>query len=91
MTNLNSQDIEILIDALDAWIDKDAFENAITELIEGMTQNRMDAATRAAFEKKRKERLLEATVARETRKRFATLLKARLYSIKEARWMEPEK
>ena len=70
MQSNNSQDIEILIDALDAWIDKDAFGNAINELMEGMMLNAGDAATRAAFQRRRKARVLEAMATRETRKRL---------------------
>lgn len=84
MNTLNDEDIRILVEALDAWINRNASGEIMGDLLEAVLSekgDRTDAKAKQAErrEKARQEKLLDQETA--------TLLKAKLIGIRRNRML----
>jgi hypothetical protein len=75
------EDFEIMEEAIDAWIDKDAAGEILGSVMAAMLAPKDDPNGRMKMESDMETRSVKAKEAKALRKRKATLLKAKLYEM----------
>jgi hypothetical protein len=81
--NVTDEEFQILDEALDAWIEKDMAGEIIGHVFEAMVSGNSPEG-HEAFKRKIKEDSAKSAQQRATRKRIATILKAKLYEIQSS-------
>ena len=83
MNNIfNSKEIDTLVDAVDAWEQKDAAGQLMGGLFKAMLSDKMDSEGKAAMDAKEREETERYNRELRQRKEVSLLLKAKLISIK---------
>lgn len=75
----STEEIERLVEALDAWVTKDSYANLVTSMIPMLAPPGVDRAAAAREAEKEKQRL---QFERNIRKEAAVLLQAKLLKLK---------
>lgn len=78
---LTTTDIDILLEAMDAWVEKDAAGTLMTDLLGGLLAGK-DPEAQEAMRLERENARRERDYERAQRKEVATLLKATLIRMK---------
>lgn len=78
---LNDDEMGILVEALEAWVDKDAAGELMSELLIGLVGDKGDAEAIASKRTKQKE---EAKQAKQLRKEKSILLQGKLIRMRDA-------
>lgn len=78
---LTTEDIDILIQALDAWIDSGLAGELVGDILSAALTKDGDPEQKAHFEGQREKARQKHKQTAEQRKRTATILKAKLYQI----------
>lgn len=80
MDNLTKQEYDTLYEAMDAWVDKDAPSQIISNLVENLIPD--EKVDRAVLEMRREQKLRTQAAARLERKKQATVLQAKLLTLR---------
>ena len=85
---LADDDLDFLMDALEAWEAKDIATGMMVDMVAGMMIDRRDPAARADFEREVQTRRAEGISAKRLRKERSVLLRAKLLTIRDRRRAE---
>jgi len=83
MENLDKQDLEILIEAVDEWVSKDLAGNLMSGLFEAMLTDKADPIVQEKMKQEREARNVKEKQEKEIREEQAIMLKAKLVSMKQ--------
>jgi hypothetical protein len=83
MDKINNQEIDILIEAVDEWVNKDSMGNLMTGLMGTLFTDKMDEVGKKKFEEMEAKKDRERKEARKLREETAIMLKAKLLSMKQ--------
>jgi hypothetical protein len=86
-TTLNHDDLTVLIEAVDSWVNKDATGELMGALFEGMLADK-NSPEAEKLKREREEKRLAKDVEHRQRKDSATLLKAKLIMLRQSMPME---
>ena len=79
MNELTAEELTILIEACDSWIEKDMPGQMMGDLFEAVFLNKnADPESKNKYKSERDERLAKQALAKELRREQATILKAKL-------------
>lgn len=81
---LTEQDLDILIEAVEAWENKDLAGDMMFDLITSSLTDRKDPAAKAQLEEERNERIRTKEQQRRRRKEQSILLRAKLIQMLDA-------
>ena len=83
MEELTYEECDILIDALDEWIEKGQTSEILGDIFTGIFEDEMPEGAREEMKQKRQHEKMQRQEQKRTRKKQAAKLKAKLYTIQD--------
>lgn len=81
---LTRQDVDILIEAVDAWISKDFGVTVVTDVMEMVLSGQATEEQKVVMKEQKAKRAAEVTAKRKQREERAIVLKAKLLKLRDS-------